>query len=443
MEEQTKRERDEDEVVVRTVLQKTKHANFVPYMNLSQKEKERLGLDGIGFLGHDMVKYIGTLEPGILLSLSLQSKFFYELTMSEFIWKNMFQRHFPIDYTFCNGQLPFYIITKDHIFYNVRWTDASINTPGWKRFYLHVRNNYVQTFTYRFNVFSEFPPFDIMYKLVLGNANALNDQKYGHRSMLAELFCSRIVYFLYGSTEIDILSAEQYENIYMSRTNGYPWLQKYFSDLNHGKGNTESLFSDEDALLWRNFVISGVWNTIHPVNINVLRQKLLVLFITVQHAYRNLCVSSLYCKFTSSIALEEERRFMEMTVMSSLIFKTVTTANGFVPTMLNVGINTPDTDEALFNVLIRTRGAPIWAIVPRTAALRAELDVSPEFRSLIVKYNDVPRKANHRINLVQCMTCNISNVPMNTCGTCKNVVYCGVSCQREDWINGHAEECGQ
>lgn len=99
---------------------------------------------------NDLIKLIVTNDVFVLLRLGQTNKFFRDFMRMDEVWQTIFKKDFPVDYAFCNGQLPFYVVTeKNHPFYPHMGSSLQINPldqSGWKRFYFHTRRNYHDSF---------------------------------------------------------------------------------------------------------------------------------------------------------------------------------------------------------------------------------------------------------------------------------------------------------
>lgn len=113
------------------------------YWGLSETEKNKLGLYGFFFLPPEIQKIIAQVNAATLLKLGKVDRFFADLARRDQIWKDLFQKDFPHDWKYCQGELPFFVLTEDHPL----WQPGLINEfdkSGWKRFYLHTRWMYYQ-----------------------------------------------------------------------------------------------------------------------------------------------------------------------------------------------------------------------------------------------------------------------------------------------------------
>jgi hypothetical protein len=113
----------------------------------------KVGLKGyFDIVANDVIKQIATGDVYILLSLAQTNKTFAELLTREDVWRTLYSKDYPIDYAFCNGQLPFYVLTDEHPLMKVVQIAGRANKPfysippdfkcAWKRFYLKTRDMY-------------------------------------------------------------------------------------------------------------------------------------------------------------------------------------------------------------------------------------------------------------------------------------------------------------
>lgn len=113
------------------------------YWGLSEKEKNKLGLYGFFFLPPEIQKIIAQVNAATLLKLGQVDKFFADLARRDQIWKDLFQKDFPHDWKYCQGELPFFVLTEDHPLWQPRFV-KDFDSSGWKRFYLHTRWMYFE-----------------------------------------------------------------------------------------------------------------------------------------------------------------------------------------------------------------------------------------------------------------------------------------------------------
>jgi len=119
----------------------------------------KVGLKGyFDIVANDVIKLIATGDLYVLLNLAQTNKTFAELLTREDVWRTLYAKDYPIDFAFCQGQLPFYVLTDDHPLMKVVQIASRKNKPSpddkpfysippdfkcaWKRFYLKTRDMY-------------------------------------------------------------------------------------------------------------------------------------------------------------------------------------------------------------------------------------------------------------------------------------------------------------
>lgn len=107
------------------LLNNPKMLAFFAAWNLMNWDEKRLAYEGImeqvpqnkpfmGLVPPDIQKMIAYSTAGTLMKLARVNKFFYALASDDHVWKRMFARDYPEDFAFCRGELPFFILTRDH-----------------------------------------------------------------------------------------------------------------------------------------------------------------------------------------------------------------------------------------------------------------------------------------------------------------------------------------
>ncbi len=145
---------DPDQIVQRVKL----HDGFLSgtefYWALPERKKRTLGLYGFDFLPKGLQALIAKMDAGGLLSLAQANRMFADIARNDQVWKDLFQRDFPHDWKYCQGELPFFVITEDHPL----WQPGFINEndkSGWKRFYLNTRQLYADIGSFSLKNFSD------------------------------------------------------------------------------------------------------------------------------------------------------------------------------------------------------------------------------------------------------------------------------------------------
>ena len=134
------------------LLNNPKMLAFFAAWNLMNWDEKRLAYEGImdqapqnkpfmGLVPPDVQKMIAYSTAGTLMKLARVNKFFYALASDDNVWKRMFARDYPEDFAFCRGELPFFILTRDHPLYLPGSIPEFENMP-WKRFYLKIEHEY-------------------------------------------------------------------------------------------------------------------------------------------------------------------------------------------------------------------------------------------------------------------------------------------------------------
>ena len=86
-----------------------------------------------------------TCDASTALHLFQVSKFFAEFAQNETVWRYRVAREIPNEFKFCGGELPCFILTRNHPWYADQNLDGS---SGWRRFYLHLRHMYFYAVKY-------------------------------------------------------------------------------------------------------------------------------------------------------------------------------------------------------------------------------------------------------------------------------------------------------
>jgi MYND finger len=118
------------------------------YLTLSKRVRLALAERGFSFLPEDVQRLIAQVDVPTLMSLAPTNKMFAELASSNHIWQYFFERDFPEDYGYRNGQIPFYVTDANDI--SIRGVDynrdsAIVIPQAWKREYLRTRLYYNQS----------------------------------------------------------------------------------------------------------------------------------------------------------------------------------------------------------------------------------------------------------------------------------------------------------
>ena len=92
----------------------------------------------------EMVYYIARMSAGALMNLAQTMPEIAELAQKDYVWKMLFERDFPNEFNFCGGYVPFYVVDADSPAFAWVANRADAEGPPWNRFYLHVRQIYVE-----------------------------------------------------------------------------------------------------------------------------------------------------------------------------------------------------------------------------------------------------------------------------------------------------------
>ncbi len=424
-----KRERsDIDEEDERNILQKVENYNYTSYLAKSKEEKEELGLMGIAFLPVDVKKIIGTLEPGLLLSLAQKNRLFLELASSEWVWRNMFKRHFPVDYEYCGGELPFFVL--DNVSHPLRGSTWTINnvpvepptSPGWKRFYLHVRQDYVNAYTGNDRIR---PNFASMYKIVMYTINELAPFNLGHYFDVALTFFWSFMKILKRTYEPD--ETDDWKDSFFRYTEDAPWLRKYYMRYGNDHWNTvdtKSLFTLEDQNLFAGYMHSrqNDWRGFRRVRVEnreFFVDSFIRLFNVCAKRYHNLCILS--------VATSDEEHINRDIAAFSIVYSE----------MIKIVVASVHVEHRDLNMLLHDQNAIRYYIAsPDTALTRTRtVEFVTSLAEYFITYNEPPRTETGKIFLIQseCVNCGITAPDMSVCAACKTQVYCGKACQKQHW----------
>lgn len=142
-----KRERDEEEEEDGNERQskQIKEAEL-RYTFMTPQEREQMAAGIFNEMPIEWRKVIAEVSVGTLMKLAQTSRMFAEWARNDTVWQRFFERDFPSEWTFCKGQLPFFVLNPDHILFTEHLERRQFNSttegPAWKRYYLHTEVQY-------------------------------------------------------------------------------------------------------------------------------------------------------------------------------------------------------------------------------------------------------------------------------------------------------------
>ena len=447
--EADKRERDEepDDETVRRVLQKIESYNYASYLKKSREEKEELGLMGIAFLGKDLQKVIAGMEPGLLMTLAMKSRMFADLSASEFVWRNMFERHFPVDFAYCRGELPLFILHEKHPFRDILliYENRPIihSGPGWKRFYLHVRERYVIASGILIRTLPPFPPFSDIFRLAMSNLHQFIDLWGGHHGVISFGFYATFM----RATRPRLLNGQDNLRHFVKITNDLDWFKKYYRGDNERtaiNGDPNTLFTEEDEKRFITFMQTRPdnWKGFRQVKRNrqAFIQDMINVFKIHRRKYHHVCILSAENRFLDHKNFNFTKNATRI-VMSDMM---TTNIKGYLSDNPTQRLDMAHLPAELTYILFIN---PAFHTLETFQYDEVILDFELDFLRAIQTFTTHPRQfagRGNKIFLIQseCTNCGITAPEMGACSLCKTQVYCGKACQQEDWSN-HKKTCKQ
>lgn len=471
------------------------------YNNMSEEEKRMQMERGFNRLPKDVQGIIASVNVGVLMNMAQLSKLFANLARQDWLWKRFFARDYPKEFAFCKGELPFYVLTQDHPF----WTPGRVkpeDEPAWKRFYLHVANDYfeyvrgfVRTFHHEFED-SGVPTIDIdtatakeiynwCQKIPLGRHFAW----YDWRTKFSWYFICAIVWNTLGPrvrfTNESLILATFWD---IANIPGNEWLKPY---LIHSHPGRKTMVHEGPSLReFRRFLEemdedTGPFDQFLEKNIPWTNQNLGL--FTPQHEALLKALLKSYKddpNFIQSIGLEKSEEYdsqidviMDIWNMLSYCFNNpcIFTLGMYMPSAKMVyaskelqkwfsDVRKPEeSNRDLFMRLIFEETPEFVPGLEPLYVMKNGLDIfvfnysgHNQIAQLFIKYLEPPRSKTHlridrqgkttgRIRYVQkCISCGVISPNLSRCGgTCgdKSIIYCGTKCQIKHWKTEHSKIC--
>lgn len=107
------------------------------YTFMTPRDREQLAGGAFNEMPKEWRILIAQVSVGTLMTLGPTSRLFADLARNDNVWQEFFKRDFPSEWEFCTGQLPFFVLTPDHVL-----STESTEGPAWKRYYLHTELQY-------------------------------------------------------------------------------------------------------------------------------------------------------------------------------------------------------------------------------------------------------------------------------------------------------------
>ena len=452
------------------------------YWLLSDEQKNKLGLYGFFFLTPELQKIIAQVDAATLLKLGQTNKFFADLARRDQIWKDLFEKDFPHDWKYCQGELPFFVLTENHPL----WQPGLINEidkSGWKRFYLHTRWMYFEkvndgrdeklSFNTWYKKYQKKRDKDLdianlchlfvctMSWLFKGRgafrfeANTPNDSRmifwqniHVNEWLRPYVLCSLIHdnrdYFendLY--TNYTGISETPFYREYKKKfnINQSQWLEAWKQTL-FSRSDKENLERYLQAKIERPGIFRGFDNLEHMEQIDVAVAVLHV-WDMLSKAYEN--IKSIY---TDAIAFMYYMKMIPFSMIADCAeikedTKILMTNNPFEFVKFNFKksqiFSIPRLDKKLSEL---TNPLTFFTNKPETGQLLQLFKlfcVAPRKFEYYVTDPDTNKKTEHgRLFFIKsqlCMQCN-SAPGTHACGRCLGAKYCGRECQKKHWQNG-------
>ena len=435
-------------------------------------------------LSPDLRELILTLEVGVLFQMAKTNKFFAAFGRNDGYWKRMFIRDFPKEFQFCGGILPAFVITEDSPFYKPGMIDER-DKSGWKRFYLHTRQDYIGMLEFVEEPVSNFKSFKDVYDRINIYFNTLkeenfdsNKSKHNHidyRIVLAWRFIIVVAHVLNWDNVTRLLlkdgikseddptrgsnkDARMIVNNYITAKNA-SWLRKYlvcsmWDDKNNLYYNiTDRTLKDIFDKLYLIPSITWYFDTLNlkddvdnydqmkteifsedgtfimdELSDNPVQRTILKLhYDWLQRCYHNVCLFS-FNRISKKNKHIHALSFICTTTREMLISKKFSIHR---PMLGTIDYDTP------FGFIFNVRRNGIYKLITKySSAPRLKYVPGRDF------FNDFRRENRGKILFMEkCITCN-TNRATYKCANCNGAVYCGEKCQKEDWYkNGHDKTC--
>jgi hypothetical protein len=92
----------------------------------------------------EIQEIVVSVTVGTLMTMGRISRRFAVIARNDHVWRRCFTRDFPAEFIYCNGQLPFFIVTgPKHPLYREDRDIYQDDLSPWKRFYLYMNRCYV------------------------------------------------------------------------------------------------------------------------------------------------------------------------------------------------------------------------------------------------------------------------------------------------------------
>jgi hypothetical protein len=411
-------------------------------------------------LPKDLQALIAKMDAGGLLSLAQANRMFADIARNDQVWKDLFQRDFPHDWKYCQGELPFFVITEDHPL----WQPGFINEndkSGWKRFYLHTRELYGYFIPVPYDSSLSFNDRYTEYQKGKHEQIVINHCSYLFVCLMAYLFKGRGA-FDFRILTPTIICSEFITNSLVGGT--LDWLKNYvrgsFAFFNNQKNyfykytrsrenityffNNQNdkkelfkLFNEEDkesfvAFLNARAERSGIFkgfDGLEGEELDIFKSKLFNIWNMITLAYHNR--KSIYAHPMLSDVSYFGNIIWHMVGNSYYIknnVNTIITNNPHLTFDLNYGTG------ALFDL-------------PRFESLfNSQIDPYNDFsenrklyKRLFKHFASAPRvpliNNGSILKFIACDNCNLTEASQK-CGRCGKAFYCSKGCQKAHWHSG-------
>lgn len=386
----------------------------------------------------DVIRMIAATDVFALLKLARTNRYFTKLMREERTWQALFQKTFPVDFAFCNGQLPLYVVTEENHPFSNFFQVYPYDRPGWKRFYLKTRDNYHRTYS-EVNRNRERPLFERQYEEVMEMLNG----EFG-TAQIVWRFLWMFKTLIDGKHEIST-SVQAYSTVLQNLAElrrEHRWIEPYLAAM-PTQGNDSILMIDKFLIIHQ----GRTHQRIPLMTENVYRRDPL---FTAQHRklFEQLCTERIptytetiydFMRTYDVLARTYSTRCVTsmnyygyhagplsgpyMAMNAKQLKETITTFKGLNPSMGFITV---------FNIC-KLYLDPLQSIVPNV-----QNEVIYELLSFRVFFEDYLRAprviqtgGGGALRIMKtCISCGLETRALYCCGTCKDTsqAYCGDQC---------------
>jgi hypothetical protein len=345
-------------------------------------------------------------DPITLLSVASISGPYASFANSDWVWENLFRKHFPIDYLFSRRRVP--IVFR---------CQGQIISP-WKRFYIHLQRMYVDLA----KTIRDWP--------ILGIGETGRQMLLPHNNF-SNIY-SACLQFINGegTSYVDLtafccdqfITTITFKQTVQTFVGEYQWLQHYVirSKVQSYKFYNRILERGTAPEQTRTYFVDAA----ERVSLaNYIRDH-----TNVASAF---CVNQLlklwdfYGRIVASPCMLAYERFRS--TQSTLSYC--------------AGMPEGD-DQILASLLGKNAAHDDWCIIEPRMCINSGMWRDDRFQEDCSKYSDLPRTMQGKVKVIKsCIACGETK-SQYVCGQCKIANYCSVGCQQQDWHHGgHGKTC--